>query len=128
MTQLLYPLSADGLVSFTCGERKLFEREKVYKFFSKIDNAFIGLSKAFDICKEVCLYVLKVIFQTKQCIEIKGIKTCTLKVLSCKLYNDKYMIPSTKITNTGIFAFIDVVVFKLLSPVLFANRKDNRNC
>ena len=38
------------------------------------------------------------------------------------------MIPSTKITNTGIFAFIDVVVFKLLSPVLFANRKDNRNC
>ena len=38
------------------------------------------------------------------------------------------MIPSTQITNTEIFAFIDSVVFKLLSrQVLFINRKDNRN-
>ena len=41
---------------------------------------------------------------------------------------NKYMIPSTKITNTEIFAFITSVVFKLLSrQVLFINRKDNRN-
>ena len=39
------------------------------------------------------------------------------------------MIASTQITNTEIFAFIAVVVFKLLSlEVLFINIKDNRNC
>ena len=39
------------------------------------------------------------------------------------------MIASTQITNTEIFAFIAVLVFKLLScKVLFINRKDNRNC
>ena len=31
--------------------------------------------------------------------------------------------------NAGIFAFIAVLVFKLISrKVLFINRKDNRNC
>ena len=52
-----------------------------------------------------------------------------LKVQSCKLYNNKYMIASTQITNTEIFTFITSLVFKLLSrKVLFINRKDNRNC
>ena len=52
-----------------------------------------------------------------------------LKVQSCKLYNNKCMIASTKITNNEIFAFTAVLVFKLLSrKVLFINRKDNRNC
>ena len=52
-----------------------------------------------------------------------------LKVKSCKLYNNKYMIASTQITNTKIFAFMTVLVFKLLSrKVLFINRKDNINC
>ena len=38
------------------------------------------------------------------------------------------MIVSTQITNTEIFAFIVVLVFKLMSrKVLFINRKDNRN-
>ena len=51
-----------------------------------------------------------------------------LKVQSCKLHNNKYMISSTQITNTEIFASIAVPVFKLLSrKVLFINRKDNRN-
>ena len=46
-----------------------------------------------------------------------------LKVQSCKLYNNKYMIASTQITNTEIFAFIAVLVFKLLSrKVLFIKR------
>ena len=50
-----------------------------------------------------------------------------LKVQSCKLYINKYMITSTQTTNTEIFAFIAVLVFKLLScKVLFINRKDNR--
>ena len=52
-----------------------------------------------------------------------------LKVQSCKLCNNKYMIASTQITNTEIFAFIAVLVFMLLSrKVLFINRKHNRNC
>ena len=52
-----------------------------------------------------------------------------LKVQSCKLCNNKYMITSTQITNTGIFAFVALLVFKLSSrKVLFINRKDNRNC
>ena len=51
------------------------------------------------------------------------------KVQSCKLYNNKYMITSTQITETYIFTFRAVLVFKLLTRrVLFINRKDNRNC
>ena len=38
------------------------------------------------------------------------------------------MIAATQITNTEIFAFIAVLVFKLLSgKVLFINRKDKKN-
>ena len=53
----------------------------------------------------------------------------SLKVQSCKLYNNKYKIASTQITNTEILAFIAVSVFKLLSrKLLFIKRKDNGNC
>ena len=39
------------------------------------------------------------------------------------------MIASTQKTITEIFAFIAVLIFKLLSrEILFINRKDNRNC
>ena len=52
-----------------------------------------------------------------------------LKVQSCKLYNKKYVIASKQITNTDIFAFIVILILKLLSrKVLFINRKDNKNC
>ena len=53
-----------------------------------------------------------------------------LKVQSCKLYSNKYMIASTQvITNTEKFSFIAVLVLKLLSrKLLFIDRKDNRNC
>ena len=48
----------------------------------------------------------------------------SLKVQSSKLYNNEYMITSTQIRNAEIFAFIAVVVSKLLSrKVLFINRK-----
>ena len=41
----------------------------------------------------------------------------------------KYIIALSQIKNTEIFAFIAMLVFKLLSRrVLFINRKDNRNC
>ena len=46
-----------------------------------------------------------------------------------QIYNNKYIIASTQITNTEILAFIAVLIFKLLSrKVLFINRKDSRNC
>ena len=52
-----------------------------------------------------------------------------LKVQLCKLYNGKYMVASTQITNTEHSALIAVQVFKLSShKVLFINRKDDRNC
>ena len=52
-----------------------------------------------------------------------------LKIQSCKLYNSKYIIASTQITNTEDFALIALVVLMLLSrKALFINRKDNRNC
>ena len=38
-----------------------------------------------------------------------------LKVQPCKLCDKKYMIVSTQILNTEFFAFIAVLVFKLLS-------------
>ena len=39
------------------------------------------------------------------------------------------MIALTQITNTEIFTFVVVLVFKLLSRKdLFISRKDNRNC
>ena len=52
-----------------------------------------------------------------------------LKVQSCKLCNNKYMITSTQITNSEVVTFMAVLVYKLFSrKVLFINRKDNRNC
>ena len=47
-----------------------------------------------------------------------------LKVQSCKLYNNKFIIASTQIDNE-IFAFIPVLVFKLLGYIAFFI-KDNR--
>ena len=52
-----------------------------------------------------------------------------LKVELCKLYNNKYMIASTQMTNKQIFAFVAVLAFKLMScKVLSINGKDNRSC
>ena len=52
-----------------------------------------------------------------------------LKVQSCKLYNNKYIIALPQITHTEIFAFKVVVLFKLLNhDVLFTKRIDSRNC
>ena len=49
-----------------------------------------------------------------------------LKVQSIKLYNNKYMIPSTQIPNTEVCAFIVFLVFKLFGwKGFFIKRKDN---
>ena len=50
-----------------------------------------------------------------------------LKVQSCKLYNDKYIIVIKQVTNIETLAFVAVLVFKLLSrKVLITNQNDNR--
>ena len=38
-----------------------------------------------------------------------------LKVQSCKLYNNQYIIASTQITNTEVVTFIALLVLQLLS-------------
>ena len=54
---------------------------------------------------------------------------CDLKIQSCRLYNDKYMIGSTQITNAEICAFVVSLVFNLLiRKVLLIKRKGNKNC
>ena len=56
-------------------------------------------------------------------------KSCcsVFKVKSCKLYNNKYMIASTQITSTEIFAFAAALVSMLLSrKVLLINRRQQK--
>ena len=43
----------------------------------------------------------------------------TLKLPSCKLYKNKYMIASTQLTNIETFEIVAVLVFKLLSGKVF---------
>ena len=45
-----------------------------------------------------------------------------LKVQSSELYNNKYMIASTQLTNTEISTFIAVLVFKSLSDKVKKNK------
>ena len=55
---------------------------------------------------------------------IKAKEYCNcLKVQSCKLYNNKHMIASRQITNTDIFTFIAVLVFKLLGRKSFVYKR-----
>ena len=62
-------------------------------------------------------------------LSLKKLKFTSLKVQSRAWYNGNYMIALTQITNTEIFLFIAVLVFKLLSrKVLSINRKNKRNC
>ena len=47
------------------------------------------------------------------------IKTISERYSHAKSYNNKYVIASAQITNTGIVAFLAALVFKLLSAVKF---------
>ena len=47
--------------------------------------------------------------------QCEGSKVALLKVQPYKISNKKYTIASTQITNTEIFGFIAVLVFKLLN-------------
>ena len=52
-----------------------------------------------------------------------------IKIQSCDLYNNKYMIASIQITQNEVFTSIAVEAFKLVgNRVLFIDKKDNRNC
>ena len=84
------------------------------------------------------IFSLKTILKRKHFFYLAWTNFLLLKIQSCKLYNawlcitnalNKCMIVSPHITHTEIFAFITILVFKLLSrKVLFINWKDNRNC
>ena len=50
-----------------------------------------------------------------------------LKAQSCNLYNNRHMIASTQITNTEIFPFVAVLVFKLISGKVFLMNRKNTN-
>ena len=51
-----------------------------------------------------------------------------IKIQSCDLYNNKYMIASIQITHNEVFTSIAVEAFKLVgNRVLFIDKKDNRN-
>ena len=49
-----------------------------------------------------------------------------LKLQSSKLYNNKYMIASTQTTNSEIFAFIAVLVLKVIEPKSFVYKQKRR--
>ena len=52
-----------------------------------------------------------------------------IKIQSCDLYNNKYMIASIQITHNEVFTSIAAEAFKLVgNRVLFIDKKDNRNC
>ena len=79
------------------------------------------------VTKTHCL--LKSVYYNEYLEQLSDGVVALLQVQPWKLCNNKYRIASTQITNTEIFAFIAVPVYKLLSrKVLFINRKDNRNC
>ena len=76
---------------------------------------------------QILSYIFTICFNDNYYKLGKIIAYLMLRLQSCKLRNNKYMIASTQATTIEIFAFIAVVVFKLLSrKVLFANRKYNR--
>ena len=82
-----------------------------------------------QIFKEYALLWVIQWYFFRQKLHMRDAGNFSLKVQSCKSYNNKYMIALTQITNTEVFTFIAVLVLKLLSrKVLFINRKDNRNC
>ena len=83
------------------------------------------LNISYKLCTPVRLKVTGISHGTLLPLTLKT----SLKTQSRKLYNNKYMIASTQITKTEIFAFTAVPVFKLLScRVLFIKIKDNKIC
>ena len=101
-------------------ERKWFEKTRICEIPS-------NLSRVLQISLEVMQFFISLINGIRKDTPITPL--VELKVQSCKLYNDKYMISSTQITNTENFAFIAALDFMLLSrKVLFIHKKDNRNC
>ena len=106
-----------------------FNAISVYKMY--IDFSIKILERHFLNDKQILTRLFQIILTLEGLVIIKA--HTYLKVQSRKLYNKKYMIASTQITNTEICAFIAlnlrVLDFKLLSRKdLFINRKDNRNC
>ena len=74
---------------------------------SKLDEVYCGINRIEEI--------VQIYEETRENFDeifrlVYG-EVFTLKVQSCKLYNNKYLIASTQVTNTDIFAFIAILFF-----------------
>ena len=76
----------------------LLQKFKIFKVFS--EEIILVVSSCLA---EGLRWVRSLFFPTKCPLLLRR----SLKVQSCKLYNDKYMIASTQITNNEIFASAD---------------------
>ena len=69
-------------------------------------------------------------FCFNQCIwrvdTIKGINVWSLQLITQLWSNNKYLIASIQITNTEIFTFIAVLVFKLLNHQVFVYKQQQQ--
>ena len=119
--------------------RLLLNRVSSLKFLGVIFDEKFNRKEHLNTIDEKVSKNTGILYETKDIINTKGLRNLyhsfihtSLKVQSCKLYNTKYRFihgASSQITNTEIFTFKAVLVFKLLShKVLFINRKDKRNC
>ena len=73
-------------------------------FFSSLGNAIINIT--------INLLLNNIKQMIKRLTDLKSLNHhITLKVQSCKSYDNKYMIASTQITNTEIFAYKAVLLF-----------------
>ena len=104
-------------------------------FWAKFCNT--GITSTFEVCLDwiIRYFSFDSAYSCSNATILQMVKftRAILKHLLCFFnhanYNAQYMIASTQITNTEIFAIVAVLVFKLLSPkVLFINRIDSRNC
>ena len=121
MTQILYFANITLKIISNCC-LTAFLHEVMVSYASSIIRIRLKIAPSFENNENFCLVsiICKSSFLSGQYIGSSSVSIASslsskLKVQSCKLYNNKYMIASTQITNTEIFAFRAVLVFKLLS-------------
>ena len=114
--------SSDSSDYYSTGPKSSFPSNDQLKIFNNCNFLEIISNN-----EEVIFKINSKYFTIKEFLNL-DLNDNSLKVKSCKLHNNKYMIASTQITNFEIFVFIAVLVFKLLScKALFINRKDYGN-
>ena len=85
-------------------------------FFSYFYCYFLTIIKSCPLNLNLCLGFFSFIWINFTSFSFYRNVLLYLKAHSCKLYNNKYLIASTQKTNTEIFIFIAVLVFKAIEP------------